>query len=66
MLPHAMLVCYLEGSQWLLALIVLARLQVGPARQARFYPEPSGPRGRGFVERFKEHYGFIRRVLADE
>ena len=52
------------GSQGLLGLSVLMHLQIGPARQARSYPEPSGHRERGFVERFKEHYGFIRWALA--
>ena len=52
------------GSQRLLGLNVLMHLQIGPARQVRSYPEPSGPRERGFVERFKEHYGFIRCFLA--
>ena len=52
------------GSQGLLSLIALVHLQIGPARQTRSYPEPSGPREHGFVERFKEHYGFIRWTLA--
>ena len=52
------------GLQRLLSLVVWVHSQIGPARQARSYPEPSGPRERGFVERFKEHYGFIRWTLA--
>ena len=48
----------------MIAFTVLTHLQISPARQARSYPEPSGPRKRGFVERFREHYGFIRWILA--
>ena len=35
-------------------------LQVGPARQARAYVEPSGPKEQGFVARFQDTFGFIR------
>ena len=35
-------------------------MQVGPARQARAYAEPSGPREKGFVARFQDTFGFIR------
>ena len=62
--PYEVLSVACLGSQRLLSLIVWFHLQIGPARQARSYPEPSGPRERGFVERFKEHYGFIRCILA--
>lgn len=48
-------------ARWaFLMLCLMAAVQISPARQTRAYPEPTGPREQGFVERYKDTFGFIR------
>lgn len=49
-------------SALLMPAIVL--VQISPAKQARPFHEPSGPREQGFVARYSETFGFIRYSMA--